>query len=338
MPGEAHGHQFSQIPATISERVRDPYIATCAEISLQFVSPAPPENPCLGFAGRPWHNDAVTTASPKSALPPFLYGTAWKEERTADLTELALRAGFRGIDTANQRRHYFEAAVGEGLGRAISAGVVTRDDVFLQTKYTPRAGQDHRLPYDADAPLAVQVEQSLDRSLEHLGTDRVDSFVLHGPASGRGWTRDDTEVWLSMIRQRHLGRTQSIGVSNVSLLHLVQMMDIHRDDPPRFVQNRCFARLGWDRDVRAFCRDHDIVYQGFSLLTANPEVTGSRLVAGLAEHHRKTPAAIVFAFARSVGMLPLTGTSDESHMRADLDSLGLVLTSDEVAGIENLSG
>jgi diketogulonate reductase-like aldo/keto reductase len=280
----------------------------------------------------------VSTASPKPALPPFLYGTAWKEERTAELTELALRSGFRGIDTANQRRHYFEAAVGEGLASAISAGVVTRDDVFIQTKYTYQAGQDHRLPYDPAAPLSRQVEQSLESSLEHLGTDRVDSFVLHGPVSGRGWTRDDREVWLSMAGQRHQGRARSVGLSNVSLLHLVQMMDIHRDDPPRFVQNRCFARLGWDRDVRAFCRDHDVVYQGFSLLTANPEVMGSRLVASLAGRYRRTPAAIVFAFARSVGMLPLTGTSDEGHMRQDLAALDLTLDPDEVAQIESLSG
>ncbi len=280
----------------------------------------------------------MSTASPEPEIPPFLYGTAWKEERTAPLTELALRTGFRGIDTANQRRHYFEAAVGQGIEAAVSAGVVSRSDIFLQTKFTSRAGQDHPLPYDPSAPLSAQVEQSLSLSLEHLGTDRVDSFVLHGPSSGKGWTRDDVEVWLSMARERHRGRTRSIGLSNVSLLHLVQMWGIHRDDPPRFVQNRCFARLGWDREVRAFCSDHGVVYQGFSLLTANPEVTGSRLVHGLAQRYRRPPAAIVFAFARSVGMLPLTGTSDEQHMRDDLRSLDLVLEPDEVAQIESVSG
>jgi diketogulonate reductase-like aldo/keto reductase len=93
--------------------------------------------------------------------PPLLYGTAWKEDRTAGLTELALRAGFRGIDTANQRRHYFEAGVGEGLAAAYRAGVVTRADLFLQTKYTYQRGQDHRLPYDPAASLPTQVSQSL---------------------------------------------------------------------------------------------------------------------------------------------------------------------------------
>src|SRR5688500_13389785 len=92
-------------------------------------------------------------------VPRFLYGTAWKEVHTQRLTETALAQGFRGIDTANQRRHYDEAAVGQAVAAAIAGGIVTRDELFLQTKFTFRAGQDHRLPYDPAAPIAVQVEQ-----------------------------------------------------------------------------------------------------------------------------------------------------------------------------------
>src|SRR5215831_11614107 len=119
----------------------------------------------------------MTTAQ-HSATPTFLYGTAWKEDRTAALTELAIRQGFRAIDTANQRRHYFETGVGEGLAAAYRAGVVTRADLFLQTKFTYQRGQDHRLPYDPAALLSTQVSQSLASSLAHLGTDYVDSYVL----------------------------------------------------------------------------------------------------------------------------------------------------------------
>src|SRR5580700_1048081 len=126
------------------------------------------------------------TEAQRSA-PDFLYGTAWKEDRTAALIELALRMGFRAIDTANQRRHYFEAGVGQGLAAAYRAEVATRAELFLQTKFTYQRGQDHRLPYDPASGLSVQVAQSLASSLEHLGTDYVDSFVLHGPA-GYEWT------------------------------------------------------------------------------------------------------------------------------------------------------
>src|SRR5438132_4775328 len=181
-------------------------------------------------------------------LPDFLYGTAWKQDRTQSLTELALRMGFRGIDTANQRRHYVEAGVGQALAAAYRAGVVKRDDVFLQTKFTYLPGQDHRLPYDPAASLSTQVAQSMASSLEHLGTDHVDSYVLHGPASGHGWIDDDSEVWAAMVKERDAGRARFLGVSNVSLRDLVPMV-ASGAEAPAFVQNRCFARLGWDRAV-----------------------------------------------------------------------------------------
>jgi diketogulonate reductase-like aldo/keto reductase len=275
----------------------------------------------------------MTDARP--SVPDFLYGTAWKEERTPALTELALRTGFRGIDTANQRRHYFEAGVGQGLAAAYRAGVTTRADLFLQTKFTYQRGQDHRLPYDPAATFSAQVAQSLASSLEHVATDYVDSFVLHGPA-GYQWTEADAEVWEAMVKERDAGRTRLLGVSNVSLLHLEQMADAH-SEVPAFVQNRCFARLGWDRAVRRFCRDRKIIYQGFSLLTANPEVVHHPVVAGIAGRARATPAQVIFRFAQAVGMLPLTGTSSAVHMKQDLASRDVEMSTEEVRAIEFLA-
>jgi len=270
-------------------------------------------------------------------IPAFLYGTAWKEDRTAALTELAIRAGFRGIDTASQRRHYFEAGVGEGLAAAYKAGIVTRRDLFLQTKFTYRAGQDHRLPYDPDASLTDQVAQSMTSSLEHLGTDYLDSYVLHGPSSHHGWGEADAEGWQAMTKERDAGRTRLLGVSNVSLRHLEQLVAVH-GEAPAFVQNRCYARLGWDREVRVFCRGHSIVYQGFSLLTANQDVLRHPPVIDLAQSLSATTAQVIFSFARSVGMLPLTGTSDPEHMREDLGSIDLALSPDAVKAIEGIAG
>jgi diketogulonate reductase-like aldo/keto reductase len=274
---------------------------------------------------------------PMPAIPPFLYGTAWKEDRTTALTELALRAGFRGIDTANQRRHYFEAGVGQGLAAAYAAGIVKREDLFLQTKFTYQPGQDHRLPYDPAASLSKQVAQSMASSLEHLGTDHVDSYVLHGPASHHGWTDADAEAWQAMIKERAAGHTRLLGVSNVSLRHLEQMVTTHTE-APAFVQNRCYARLGWDHTVRAFCRERNIVYQGFSLLTANQEMLGHPLITNLASRANATPAQIIFSFARAIGILPLTGTSRAEHMRQDLLSFNVFLTAEEVRTIESLAG
>ena len=274
---------------------------------------------------------------PAPSVPAFLYGTAWKEDRTAALAELALRRGFRGIDTANQRRHYVEVGVGEALRAAVAAGIVTRADMFVQTKFTYQRGQDHRLPYDPAAPLSTQVQQSMASSLQHLGTEYVDSYVLHGPASGHGWGEEDAETWAAMIRERDAGHARLLGVSNVSLRHLLQLEAVGAERPA-FVQNRCFARQGWDRAIRAFCTERGIGYQGFSLLTANPEVLVHPLIARIAAREKATPAQVVFRFSRAVGMLPLTGTSDPEHMTQDLASVGLALSAEEVRAIESLVG
>src|SRR5215471_17750994 len=164
-------------------------------------------------------------------VPRFLYGTAWKEAKTRRLTELALRQGFRGIDTANQRRHYHEAAVGQAIAAAIAAGLVAREDLFLQTKFTFRSGQDHRLPYDPRAPIRTQVEQSFASSLEHLGMDVIDSYLLHGPTQRSGLAATDWEAWRAMEALHDSGRVRLLGVSNVTLEQLQRLCE-HARVPP----------------------------------------------------------------------------------------------------------
>lgn len=270
-------------------------------------------------------------------VPSFMYGTAWKEEETSRLVRLALDAGFRAIDTANQRRHYHEAGVGEALREAFAAGVVARDELFLQTKFTYVDGQDHRLPYDPDAAYGTQVRQSFASSLAHLGVDRIDSYVLHGPLTRSGLAPGDWEVWRAMEELHAAGKTRFLGVSNVALDQL-EALCADAAVQPAFVQNRCYARRGWDRDVRALCRERGIVYQGFSLLTANRAETASPEFQALAARVGKTPAQVVFRFALQVGMLPLTGTTDPGHMAKDLSVYGFQLSEADVAVVEGISG
>jgi diketogulonate reductase-like aldo/keto reductase len=269
-------------------------------------------------------------------VPRFLYGTAWKEAHTADLTRLALEQGFRGIDTANQRRHYHEAAVGHAIADAIQSGLLARDDLFLQTKFTSRDGQDHRMPYDPTAPIEVQVEQSFASSLAHLGTQSIDSFVLHGPTQRVGLAAADRAMWRAMEAIHDSGRARLLGISNVSLEQLDALCRQARV-PPRFVQNRCFAALAWDRSIREYCAANGLVYQGFSLLTANRDVLAHPELARIAERHGRTASQIIFRFALDVGMIPLTGTTNEDHMRADLDVFDFQLDPDESAQIERLA-
>lgn len=270
-------------------------------------------------------------------VPPILYGTAWKEAATQELTELAIAQGFRGIDTANQRKHYYEAAVGQAIGTCISAGLIARNDLFLQTKYTFRRGQDHRLPYHPDSPITVQVQESFASSLEHLGVDRIESYLLHGPSRAVGLSEDDWNAWQAMEEIHESGRARLIGVSNVSRDQL-EILCTGARFKPHFVQNRCFAVSGWDRAVREFCRANDIVYQGFSLLTANREVLASQQMTTLARRYGCTSAQLVFRFAIEVGMLPLTGTTNAQHMQLDLSVLRMQLGAEDIEMIEGMAG
>jgi diketogulonate reductase-like aldo/keto reductase len=269
-------------------------------------------------------------------VPRFLYGTAWKEHETERLTELALRQGFRGIDTANQRRHYDEAAVGRAVAASVANGLLAREEVFLQTKFTFQRGQDHRLPYDPRATIAVQVEQSFASSLEHLGTRVIDSYLLHGPSKPSGLAAADWEAWRAMEDIQESGRARLLGVSNVNLDQLDELCRAARVQP-RFVQNRCYAEWGWDREVRKFCTRNGLVYQGFSLLTANRKALARPELIRIAQRHGRTVSQIVFRFALEVGMLPLTGTTDAGHMRADLEVFDFSLDPDEVQQIEQIA-
>jgi diketogulonate reductase-like aldo/keto reductase len=268
-------------------------------------------------------------------IPSFMYGTAWKEEATAHLVQLAVASGFRAIDTANQLIHYQEVLVGEALQTLRKEGI-ERDTLFLQTKFTSADGQDHRTPYDASADLTTQVRQSFESSLTHLCTEYLDSYVLHGPHQRRGLGEADWEVWAAMEGLYQSGKTKMIGISNITAAQLTELCE-QANVKPMVVQNRCFAALGWDKEVREICQRHGIIYQGFSLLTANRRVLADPEIRALAQRLDTTTAQVIFRFALQIGMLPLTGTTSQQHMKEDLQAEQLALSTEEIQRIETIA-
>lgn len=258
----------------------------------------------------------------------MIYGTAWKKEQTESLVNLALEKGFVAIDTANQPKHYNEPAVGQSFGKWLQLGH-SREKLFIQTKFTPVDGQDHRTPYNRNSSITEQVKQSIESSLQNLNVDYVDSYLLHGPYNHPRLGDEDWEVWSAIEQVYKNGQTKQIGISNVSHSQLAQLIE-RATVKPTVVQNRCFAQTGWDFHVRKLCAEHGIMYQGFSLLTANPFVMEFAEVSEMAKNYQATPAQIVFAFSRELGMMPLTGTTNPEHMSQDLKSSELTLTSSEV--------
>ncbi|HRD70401.1 MAG TPA: aldo/keto reductase [Legionella sp.] len=268
--------------------------------------------------------------------PPILYGTAWKEENTEHLVFQALNLGFKGIDTANQRKHYFEEGVGLAIQKFLKTSQKTRADLFLQTKFTSVHGQDFRLPYDAFDSLTNQVKQSFDSSAAHLQTNYIDSYVLHGPSLAQGITADDLEIWQAMEDLVHQGKVKFLGISNVTMQQLEKLYG-KVSIKPSFVQNRCFTRTQWDKGVRLFCKKHKMIYQGFSLLTANLPYLSTLYIKNVAKKYNKTIPQIIFRFALHLEMLPLTGTTNPLHMTDDLNINDFELTLEEIQLIENMA-
>ena len=267
-------------------------------------------------------------------VPNLVYGTAWKKDDTSRLVQLALKSGFKGIDTANQPKHYNEPGVGKALSKLGEFGL-KREDIFLQTKFTPIDGQDHRVPYDASKPLAIQVRTSFESSLKNLGTTWLDSSLLHGPYGQGGLNGSDHIVWQAIEALYEEGLTKMIGISNITKNHLTELLASAKIKP-MVVQNRCYATRGWDYDVRELCKKHGIIYQGFSLLTANRESTLHPRIQALATKHKAQPAQIIFRFAQQIGMQPLTGTTSEAHMLLDLASENFILSEQELETVERI--
>ncbi len=275
-------------------------------------------------------------AENNNTFPSFIYGTAWKEDTTTDLVEKAVSAGFSAIDTANQPRHYQEHLAGEALLKLARNGI-SRDELFLQSKFTPANGHDHRTPYDPSLDLTTQVRQSFESTLKNLHTDHLDSYLLHGPYSQPGLGNEDWEVWSAIEEFYKTGKARFIGISNVNIIQL-KLLTEKAEVKPMVVQNRCFANRGWDREVREFCKEHQIAYEGFSLLTANPFVMQNPEVQSIARELGRTPEQVVFRFSMQVGMTPLTGTTSEQHMKEDLQTRDFELKDNDVQLIEAITG
>ena len=269
-------------------------------------------------------------------VPTFLYGTAWKEERTEQFTFKAIKSGFRGVDTANQRKHYYEAGVGAALKRAFDDNLISRKDLFLQTKFTFLNGQDERLPYDKNAAIGEQVKQSVESSLNHLHVEYLDSYVLHGPSTWEGLAADDYEAWKAMEELYEEGKVRLLGVSNVNSDQL-QLLYEKATVKPSVVQIRTYARNRWEKDIRQFCQEKGILYEGFSLLTANRNELANPAIDEIVQRRKITLPQLVFRFALQIGIVPLTGTTKEEHMKTDLAIYDFSLTEEEIKTIEDIA-
>lgn len=279
------------------------------------------------------YQDNYFTTLQGVAMPPMIYGTAWKKERTEPLVYQAVKAGFRGIDTACQPRHYHEAGVGDALQKLFDEGV-SREELFIQTKFTPQSGQDPAtIPYDPSAPLADQVAESFDVSKRNLRCGVIDSLVLHSPLFPFSSLM---QVWQAMETIQQKGEAKQLGISNCYELSWLKKLYEEARVKPSVVQNRFYLDSDYDIELRDWCRKHGIIYQSFWTLTANPYLLSHPLIQTAAEGLKREPAQILYRYLTQTGAAPLNGTTSAEHMKKDLESFSFELDSDTLGAITQL--
>jgi diketogulonate reductase-like aldo/keto reductase len=266
-------------------------------------------------------------------MPWIIYGTAWKKERTADLVVKAVQAGFRGIDTACQPKHYDEPLVGAALQK-LKDYSVERETLFVQTKFTPLDGQDPRqVPYDKNAPIESQVTQSFEASKKNLQTQYVDSLILHSPVAPHTHLM---KAWSAMEAVQKDGGARQLGVSNCYNLQVMRQLYADANVKPAVIQNRFYQETGYDTDLRDWCSHHGVIYQIFWTLTANPHILTSNIVRSISQKYKKTEAQIFFRYLNQSRIVPLTGTCSGQHMREDLNVFDFEPSSDDIEKVRRM--
>uniref|UniRef100_A0AC34GE31 NADP-dependent oxidoreductase domain-containing protein n=1 Tax=Panagrolaimus sp. ES5 TaxID=591445 RepID=A0AC34GE31_9BILA len=227
----------------------------------------------------------TVTTSAGVKMPRFIYGTAWKKDRT---TEFVVKADL----------------VGRALIELQKEHNIPRESLFIQTKFTSIDGQDpQNIPYDRNAPLQDQVRQSFSKSLSNLHTDYIDSLVMHGPMRAYDKT---LEVWRTFEEFHSAGKVKQLGISNFYDPSAVARLYADAKVKPAIIQNRFYSDSGYDTPIRKFCNDNNIIYQSFWTLTANPTIINSNAVKKMAETRGVTTAQIFFRFMMDIGVAPLT--------------------------------
>ncbi|KAM0353649.1 hypothetical protein ACHAPU_001662 [Fusarium lateritium] len=263
----------------------------------------------------------LTLRGSSTAMPKLVYGTAWKKERSSDLVYSAIKHGFRGVDTAGQPKHYNEKGVGEGVQRAIKDGLVTREGLFIQTKFSPPGNQDENAPYDFNAPLVDKVHQSVQSSMAYFTIDDkepyFDSVLLHSPLR----TMEETITAWKTLETYVPHKIRHLGISNTTLPILKTLNDAVTVKPS-VVQNRFYADTRFEVELRSYCRQQDIAFQSFWTLSGNPRLSATKPVKTVAEKAGVAPVAAYYALVLGLeGITVLDGTTTESHMKDDLEGI-----------------
>ena len=189
------------------------------------------------------------------------------------------------------------------------------------------------MPYLANDEIEIQVEKSFETSKKNLKTDFLNAYILHSPVyPGSKLQR----VWQKMEEFYDKKEVGALGISNCYDLDVLKYLFNNAKVKSSIVQNRFYAQSGYDKELRAFCKQNNITYESFWSLTANPNILASEVLQNLSVKYQKGVAEIFYRFLNHIDIVPLNGTTSTKHMIEDLKIGEFELTKDEINSILNL--
>jgi 2,5-diketo-D-gluconate reductase A len=254
--------------------------------------------------------DDVATFPSGARMPLLGFGT-WQitgDDATRTATA-ALEAGYRHLDTATVYGN-------EGqIGRALRSSGVAREELFLTTKCPP---------HKAGSELAT-----LEESLQLLGVDHVDLWLIHWPADS---AEADVEMWRRFVEARDSGLTRDIGVSNFPISLVDEITSVTGEAPA--VNQVKWSPLLFDSSVLSSHRDRDIVLEGYSALRGG--TLENAVIGDIAAAHGRTPAQVIVRWHLQHGVVVIPKSLKEERIRSNADVADFTLTDDEMAAIDAL--
>jgi diketogulonate reductase-like aldo/keto reductase len=233
-------------------------------------------------------------------------------EETQEKVEEALDAGYRHVDTAAAYRN--EA----GVGAAIAASGVRREDIFVTTKlWNSEQGYDSTL-------------RAFEKSVERLGTGHVDLYLIHWPLPAKDLFLD---TWRAFERIREDGGARSIGASNFRVEDL-ERIEQEAEKRPTVNQIELHPRLQ-QAELRAWHADHDVATEAWSPL-AQGELLEDGTIETVAAHHDRTPAQVILRWHLQLGNVVIPKSSSPERIRENFEVFDFELSEDDMAALERL--
>ncbi|CAM4023172.1 aldo/keto reductase [Alkalicoccus chagannorensis] len=247
-------------------------------------------------------------------MPQLGFGVWQVEDHEAvKAVKEAVRVGYRSIDTAMIYKNE------TGVGLALKDVEVPREDLFITTKvWNSDQGYDNTL-------------RAFDESMERLGLDYVDLYLIHWPTPEYD---DYVDTYKAMEKLYHDGRVKAIGVCNFDIDHLQRLLD-ECDVKPVLNQVECHPFLA-QNELKTFCREHDIFVEAWSPLMQGGEVLNHPVVQGIAGDHNKTGAQVILRWHLQHDTIVIPKSVTPERIQENLDVFDFELSDDEMEIINNL--